>query len=524
MFFIKEVGWLVRSGRRSNQCKGLGLPKVRNPRLRLILSMIVLTVIGLTHLVLIHVLDARVFYLDAGRLLSGTLDLVDLGEWSWTGSPFYGEWRLGSGANLLAAAPLLVTRNLFAQYYFLTLMLALAVPVYFLACRALRWDGLFKWVATIIFAQGLLLLFTPLAPVNTHFLPLVLAVIFYLLVKGSQRKAWARFLIWPAIGLAMHLHLATGLLMLPAWFVGEPWRRRGAPWFAAGFGLLVLLQSPVLRQLWISDTAVWLHGPGGVGGSEMIGAYGRALLKWLLLGPFLFGLGGAFYLLPGLAFSRRLVAANPHLQSLLRGGVWFFAAAMLIFPLLVAIKGVMQYDYLYPGVILAGLLGGLFAQNLQETVTPASRAVRRRHVAVFLALVLITEAFALAKGMTYPPEYFGMMRLRDQTEIADRLAALIARRDIQSIQTRTTVYDADAGAPQPRASSPFTFNTLLLYRHPDLRDHFSQTPERIINIYLAPLKDRPGRLETLRPADQSVIDRFETEHLSVLITQAEDAR
>lgn len=481
--------------------------------------MALLLLMGIGHLFLVHLLDARVFYLDAGRLLGRSLNLVDLGEWSWTGNPFFGELRLGPGANLLAAVPLLFTRNIFAQYYFLTLMLALAVPLYFAACWSLRRKGLFKWVATIIFAQGLLLTLTPLAPVNTQYLPLFLAAIFYLLVKSSQRKAWARCLVWPVLGLAMQLHLATALLALPALAVAEVRRRRGAPWFLLGFSLLVLLQYPVLRQLWPLDTAVWPAAGAGRSGPELAGAYGGVLLKWLLLAPFLFGLAGAFYLLPSLAVYRRLHAANLHEHALLQGSLWFIAAALLVFPPLIAIKGIMQYDYLYPGLIIAGFLGGLFAQYLQDTVTPAHRLPLRRHFGIFLVLVLITETFALLRCAYCPPDYFEMLRLHDQVEIADRLAATIRRQDYHSVQTRNTVYDSAADLAQPRAFSPYTYRALLLYRHPDLRECFTQQPERIVHVYLTPREETPGRLDACRPPDQPVLDRFDTEHLSVLITE-----
>lgn len=453
---------------------------------------------------------------DVGRILVRALDLVDTGQPILEGNPFFGDYRLGPLADYLAAIPLLVTRDIRAQYWFASLLIWLAVPLFFLTLKSLVPEGWGKWLGTMVFAFAWPLIRTPY-PVNKEYLPLFLVLYLFLLIKAVGFRAYANILLWPVIGLVMQLHLSAVWLVPATYLAVMPHRKRSLIWQTlAGWLLFSLAQFPLYRQL--------LQGESGrppfsaVVSLPGLNNYLLRLGGFFLGTPLLFGLGGALFGLAALLIGRRLWNHFPEHRALLRAGFFAIPGGLLVLPFLATMKDTFDLDYLFPEVVFWALLI-VFLFHYLEDKTSVPGGVKRLVVAgaVFLALTAASQVGMTALRYRDNPRAV-QLTLTDQEVVARRLMAQLHEHAWRDVRLLELLYNEKDGELKLRSSNLMTYGALCLYLDPDIRPFLNAArPQITVYVQVLAACCRPRRAELEPPPAATLFDRFDTENLAVTL-------
>jgi len=449
---------------------------------------------------------------DAGRILDQSLALADTGRLITAGNPFFGEYRLGPLANYLAAAPLLLTRDIRAQYWFISLLIFLAVPLFFLTLKSLMPEGWSKWLGTMVFAFAWPLLRAPY-PVNKDYLPLFLVLYFFLLIKAVSYRRYANILIWPAIGLAMQLHMSAAWLAPATYLAVMPHRKRSLILQTlAGWLLLGGTQIAWIRQILESDQSALSVAADPVA----IDSYLECLVRYFFCVPTVFGLGGGIFGLIALFISRRLLIQFPTHRALLRAASLAGAGGLLVLPALAAVKNTFDPDYLFPLVVFWAVLVVFFFRRLEER---AAETGDSRWLFASVAVFFMLSAMTLA-GTEYfrcrPSPYTVQLTLTDQQQVARRLTAHLLEHDWRNLRLLELVYDERDGRMQLRSSNPVTYRALCLYLSPEIRPYLEAgRPQATVYVQVLPFSRRQRVSELKPPPVATRFDQFTTERLFV---------
>ncbi len=413
-----------------------------------------------------HVLDFRLYYQDVGGFLRKALDLVDLGKAPLSGSPALYQigLNLGPFGNYLAALPLLVSRHIELQYYFVSLLQISAVIIFFFACRRLMPQGVGKWCAAAAFAvQGFML---PHAVDHSYYLGFFLAVYFYLLIASRRPGSRVLPLVWLVIGLCLQCHASSFLLIFTTLIVIRPWETRALRrQTLLGFALLLLSHATMCYEFFAlrgtpdapSHFSLW---------SALAQRYFPMLGATLVLTFFSAGIAGVIYSLFFVGAWVRRPAAFAEYRPFVGGGLFQLAAAFVIMPIFLAIKGYYDYNYFLASSPFVSVFVGLFFQS--RDWEPAARFGWRRgslHTKIFALLAVAS----LAVQVIYCAVFSLRSRLEDNVLVAARLARAMESGDLRDFAVIKATYFRDARGAFLAETDTLSITTLAIYRDPNLR-------------------------------------------------------
>ncbi len=440
-----------------------------------------------------HVGDIRCYSQDVGQLQWRALRMTDGHELSWEGNPVKGSLHLGPLANVLAAVPLLFSRDIFFAFHFLTFLMALSWVLFFLACRRALGPGPGAWIAGLAYAFLYFQLQTPLRVVNSTYVPIFLPVYFYILVAFAQKPRRALVpALWLSVGVLMNLNLSCALLFFPTVAATRPWNSgRDAAVFAAGAALVAGLHVHLILQVFRmtgDGTLVTLLSGGRDGGGFLIDLVRN--LAWVaVLIPLNLGPAPLAFGLPGLSGDRARDQRTG--EELLRTAAIWALVAVAVVPILFTFKDRMRPRYVnYLTVFLCWLIG-LWFNNLREKGVTGKPWVAR--TALFFGLLLIWQGiFFWVAPHANRNRYWNMMRLNDQVAVANRVADLILDQGLKEVAVKEIVLQPDGTAWKEISRSTFTHAGLIPYLRPDLFSRVRIDGARNILVKVTPAKAGPA--------------------------------
>jgi len=457
-------------------------------------------------IVFFHFADFRLFNEDVANVLSKSLLLVDSGRLIYEGQAIYDRLTLGPLAHLLGALPLLMTRDIHYYYYFCSLLLVLAVPLFYLGCREIIPHGIFKVVAPLIFLCFMLREEFPILPDNTHFRPIFMALYIYLLARSYRREKSIQLWLWFSIGLCMYSNISMALFV-PATLALKPPRTR-EDWKTVGWGsaLVVAMNAHLLFQLF--DQLAIVKGlaasAGGKTDLTFNGLYLDLLLGWLkapylVLGPLMLALG----------ISALIDWRETEFQMKIRPYVYGLCAQYLfvvaLFPVFNGLKKI-RYLLLYyyePAVIFwTVLIAGFIHFSLH------AGASRRRKIVGWIAWTLVVASFIFTaqKQLTAAVEQKGQAnRLDNQIQVARRIQKAVRNMESVNFTLYEHLYDRQQGRFCESAVRSMGYQTLLQYLYPELGRRFSMIHgDRNFHVLVQPIPETYGSRLVPRPSARSV--------------------
>ena len=476
-----------------------------------------------------HCLDGRRYDNDAGALLLKSIALVDEGRFPLEGNPFYDfrhlrrsalenpvpedatpaekarieeplgyrDLGLGPFTNFLGAIPLLFSRDVRGQYYFITILCVLAVFVFFKASAALTREGRFPWIGAAAFMFPMFLTFhTEIRPSNVAFLPLFMALYFYFLVKSEKGESGALPWLWLMVGLCMQTHMSCFILIGTTLVATSPFRdRRRFLLTLFGLALVVASHSTVLFVQFAQDPGPIERLSRGItgwvdmrGGGRLFETYWKMFLILPLYAVLSFGAGSLVFGFLGIAKAKRLAAAYPQARRILVAGLFHFAASMTLLPLLSTFKlNAIQFEYFYSGLVFWALYSALYIHwKISGDVSNGPAHWRRSPLKVFAVLTCVSELFALLTVIRPSVYCRGFFQLEESMQIGKRVVELIEEGDMWDIQIWEVTLSDDSGTLRRQSKSRETFSSLCLYSDPLLRWRLSEDGQVIVAVVIVP--------------------------------------
>jgi len=400
-----------------------------------------------------HTKDFRLFTADTAQMLAPTLDLVDEGVWPLVGNPVFGRFRLGPLTDYLAALPLVLTRNPEWHYYFLSLLTALAVFLFYRALRRLDERPLVRWIGAACFATGLHAQLAPQTLSNKSYLPLFLALAFYFFVRADDDERY-----WPAvggaIGLCMQCHFSCLLLLPTAWIAARPFAStRRLLLNLAGLSLVLLIHAPAIYyHLVLLPAAPTAKAAGAL--KPVVSLLGtlpptagnlcRLTLPALLAAGawVLFAFAGA-----GLHLGRAALVSEDR-KRFAQAGIFQIGATLLLAPLTLFFKPTpLQGDYFLASLPFYAWFAGLFGHWLAERTwsRPVRRWLRRGLGAAFVILLIVPQTTLMGPRIRPRPVFFDAMRLDSVTAVAKQALQEAQTRKLTDFRTLTTCLAIESG-------------------------------------------------------------------------------
>ena len=487
-----------------------------------------LTLFWVALIVLVHVLDHREYHGDVGIVIDKSVALVDEGRLDFEGTDVFIP-RQGAGlyigplAQIVSALPLLLTRDIHYHYYFFSLLFALAVALFYLACREIRSAGVFKFIATFIFALCFVAHHLILLPDNTALRPLFLALYFYLLTRSLRGGPALLVLLWISVGLGLQTNFSL-LLLVPVTLVVRPPRTRvELGWTLAGMALAAAINFSAIARL-----LAMLSGGGG--GSSLwagqanasplsFGIYWKYLVTWLGV-PFLYVLVLPLSILGILAFvefKKEIWRNWTRLPAL--GVVACWAFAVPLFSVSAALKGKYFNFYYFDSAIV---FGAPLAASFLERCFSAEASRRRRRIGVaawglLVSFYLVLGVSILVLFHAAPPCYPEYCRLNTQIAVAERINRTVVDHHLSRIEIADQPYDLH-GKTLMRHYSCY-YQALCKYIFPDLERRLAEDrPDKILHVIVVPDPTKNlRRLVPARPADAEKLDEFSAGELFVTL-------
>lgn len=472
--------------------------------------------------ILCHVIDYRFYIIDSGRMLIKSLDLIDLGEFPLAGDTIFQNFHLGPLAELLGSIPLLFSRDIYFQYYFISLLGALALVVFYLACKDLFPGSAFKWIGLLAFGIATLDNYsTDILITNTQFLPLFQALYFYCLVRCLRWRAGAILSVWLMVGLCMQIHFSCSFLIPTTLVATRPYKNfRQIILTLAGLGLVVATHSTVLYQYFVhyhrsqtepqvQQVLTWATGDG----IRLFFNYCIVLWRMLISMIYDCSIGNALYVFLALFSFKKLLTLDTKVRPLIQAALFHIIFSALISPLLNLIKDPdLQYgfqkEYFHSGLVFWIFLAGLFV-FLQFSGRPQEKTTAKNrffHLHLFVLLAVLTELIIAASLFIFSfSPCKRELSLNDQVHIGERLYALITEKDLQDIQILEREYIENEAIFSSQNFFPETYTALCTYLHPDLRQRLSASPSRYLVVWTT--KDGPAHEPPLGDS-LTILDRF----------------
>ncbi|MBU2488599.1 MAG: hypothetical protein KKA60_04340 [Proteobacteria bacterium] len=441
----------------------------------------------------IHVGDLRCYNQDVGRTHARALEIVDQHRFVWDGNPIKDNLHLGPLANVLAAVPLVFTRDIFRAHHFLTLLMALSWILFYLALRRALGPGPGARIGALAWAFLYFQLYMPLRVVNSAYVPFFLPVYFYFLVLYAQRPRKALVpVLWLSVGLLMNMNLSCMLLFFPTVAATRPWRSaRDAGVFAAGTALVAGLHFHLILMglQMMGDGALVSLLARGRSCADVLGDLGANAARFAVLTPAV--LGPALVVFGLLAFRRNPDARSREGQAvLLRASAWALAAALILVPLLFTAKGGVRPRYAFYATPFLCWLVGLWFQKLGEKPGEGKRWLA--WTALFFVLLVGWQGLSFwYVPWTSRHHYWNMMRLKGQMAVADRLAELIRDRGLENVEVDEIVLEREGPGWSLKSRSTTTFAGLIPYLHPDLASRVGTLGTRKILVVVTPAPTGP---------------------------------
>jgi hypothetical protein len=387
--------------------------------------------------VLFHAFDLRAVDGDVDVFLKRTINYFDSGQPLDQGNLVGYGFRLGSFANYWSLLPLRISRDLRAQYYFVTLLDIFALALIFFALRQLFGDGPGQWFAAAAFAFHFLM--TPFAAQHNYYLPFFLAIYFCFLALSARDRTWTIAPAWLFLGIAMQIHMSAVLLIVPTMIVTRFWRDRATL-------LLTLLGVAALAAVNVSliEQAAARLAPAGAYVSEnddlLRGARGalRALpfsaLPIIVMTILLGGLGVNLYgALSLLQIGRWLRTLRTDRHVIIGGASALFLAYAVMLPLHLIRYQTTAWTfepthYFFPAAPFLCYFAGLFFQYAKWS--PPYRNWRENgpfHAKIFAALTGVTTVAILisAAAVRLFPCY--KVNVDNQVAVYHHVAAVVAQ-------------------------------------------------------------------------------------------------
>lgn len=434
----------------------------------------------LVFLFVLHAYDLRVFYSDSAQLLKKSLAWVDQGQFSWEGNLIYRSYRLGPLAHMLAAIPAVVSRNILAQYYFLSGLMVLAVLLYGLASRRLFSDLAVTLACTAAFAYFLLFASQPIKISNRDFLPVFLAAYFLLLVMAYDRGSWRTLLTWLTLGLCLQLHMSC-FMLIPTTLIALYRHLRGREllWTVAGIALAAAVNGVTLAQL--------IAGAGGAAAVKSVSAgsfwleYVRLLGPWALGASIGFGAGEVYFFVSLFRIKKLWRFAEAH-RPLLLAALFQFSASLLVFPALNILKQSWQVEYILPSVVFLPFVIGLFLRWRH----PSKSRWAYVHVLALTFLLVAPEASIIKVLDKQTTNYYQMMRVSDVEAVSRRVADEIDEHSWQNVRLDEFVYDLEKDMLTYQPGSFDTISTFIRYHGMLIQSQLPEEGENLHNIIIMP--------------------------------------
>jgi len=495
-------------------------------------TLVLLTLLWLIILTGQQGLDFRFCHQDIGKFLSITLDLVDDQIFPMHGASIVKGIHLGPFANYLAAIPLLISRDIHFQYYFLCVLLVLSVFLFFQACREIDPKGTFSIVATISYAFTVLALYPPKCAEHTYFLPFFLTLYLFLLVRSFRKPMFYILPVWVLAALACHLHFCCILLVPTTLFASMVAPYRPSAWTKSlnlgGLVLVVLLQSHLLEEikpLFGQDVNLVRNSLlfGGTFSVWLLG-YAKVFLYWLVEIPPVLGPAIVFFGSPGLIFLSKILKKLPDYRPILLTSAFFILGGMIVCPLMDLLKNTFSEAtfslcYFFPSVIFWPLLIGGFFQWIAIS-QPPNVFGKRVHL-LFRTLVLFSILWVILHVFLLPiiggKSYWQMMRLDEILHVNERVAEQIKERDLRDLEIPELVFIKAGDSPQLQSYSNVNQKALLLYRYPEWKDRFAEGPGEFLGVFIIPRHLGPVGSFLKPPENAEKLDEFQTDHLSVAL-------
>ena len=463
---------------------------------------ILLLLFWVLHVVSRHLLDTRCFYEDVAHLLAQSLALVDTGRFQYEGNYIYRNLTLGPFAPLLAGIPLWLTRDIHAQYYFLSVLQFLAVLVFYVGARRLVPAGNGKFIATLVFAQALSYNYASIYPDNENFLPFFLALFFYFLILCLKRKTYAFLLVWVSLGLCLQLHFTT-VLLVPAVIVAiRPWSRpRDLAMTVAGLLLIAVSQYHLVEQVsfCLVQFGADLYSPAAAGGHRFLASYCRAFAIWALAAPLKMGPAGSCFAVLAVVDRRRIAARAPEFLPLLNGALVHLGLCAVFLPVFFSLKyGILMFYFFAFAIFVASLSGYYFLPEPVRAAPQPGRSAMSKALLVFCGVFLLGQVACFATDLNFDRGYFFDPPINQQLVIAARINKLITEQGLPTVGIDDRVYDDDDhGRLQLVSQTDYTYRVLCQYVFPQLRSRFTSAPSYRLEVLVRPKRGAP------LPADAS---------------------
>lgn len=430
--------------------------------------LLVAAVLWLMFLLANHVLDNRQFSEDPAHNIGKALNWVDHGDFAWRGSYFYKQYRLGPLAHVLAALPMTLSRNIYAQYYFLSFLMVLAVLVYGLGAWRLFRRPFPVAVAVVAFAYLVFLLYQPLKPHNASYCPFFLGLYFFSLVVAQEKRSWWIILPFVVVGFLVQLHLSCGLLLATTLIALRVWQKPSwIMWSLFGLVLAAAINFMVIAQLFDPPPVSASLPP--LSAAALVKGYFSRLVYWLTVFPIRFGFGGLLILFCLLRL-RRLRTVSTDYAALVDAMLFHLGAGIVVFPLLNTLKDNYQLEYMNPIIVFSAFLVGLYALERQgREERPTKQTVRL--LVIFVAALMFTQALFTLIGV-HSLKRFNSMNLRTQVGIAQRLTDYFQAQS-ERFFLRTFYFTVADEQVQLGYESLYVYRNLCLYEDPALYTRFT---------------------------------------------------